>query len=378
MSYLEAFADALQAPLRNAVCLDPRVNLDRLITSGIAAIGGASGVFYGQSLIWPTECGQVPAQTDAPFLDGQCTNVLYRVNVRTTFGDGTNRDIEFTNVVGPLRTIGTFWQEDFFGNLRAGPEIICPNDTQGDVPGRRRFGPWSSPIDTGRLARSFLISVVRQDGQPDNCGDNTYTPPPPPSPAPVVNIGPFTFSAGPFNTTVNATATFGDAIFAPSFGGINIPVNVTIAPNIIFPGGARLPVFLLFPSLNINAPISFFPINVQTITQEGGGTVELPYVERVFGVDCLCTPSPEAKVSLIAGDGNQPSFIFPRAGIVRFYVPGFLSLLVSQDVDIKSVQQFVQCPNPSGAVGYEILPTPGVSIVDTPVNARILETVLPV
>ncbi len=93
-------------------------------------------------------------------------------------------------------------------------------------------------------------------------------------PAVTINIGPFNVELGDFNTTITVDAS--SRVWAPQLdinNQLNIPVEITIAPNLLFPGGTQFPaLFLVGPNI-LNAAISFNPsLRIGRLALNFGGT----------------------------------------------------------------------------------------------------------
>lgn len=382
MSFFDALADALQSPLRNAMCL----------VRGTTSLGVSIGTDAAASLTLgyniPNDCNQpIPPEISPVVGRGQCDNVLYRVfwNVRRPDGQIVQWG-PFTNVVGPITGIGEEWTTDFFNNILHTTVIFCPNDTeQGGV---RKFGPYSAYTDATRAARSFIRLIERQDGQPDNCTQSN----PPPNPTPqgpvTINLPDFPITFGGTTINLNGNATFNPIVNIPVYGGIHIPINVNLNPNIYFPGGINLPVYLRLPSLTINPSISFFNVSVAPEIKpklsisvfppspepSGEG---LSYTTRLIGVRVLSTVAQTSPVSVINGVNGSTNLYVPRLATVRFVPPSFVSSQESIDIDVKTLDQFVPVPWVYGASSYTVLPNVGVTVQATPITAQVADIVRP-
>ena len=379
-SYLEAFADALQAPLRGALCQSLPQLLDRWLTVGVSQLNGNGLPYYFQDLLWPVDCGVIPPQAPQRPPGGQCENVLYTVNVALYRPDGTiSATIPFQNVVGPIAGITTDWQPDFFGNLFALTILFAPNDTEPPTPGQRRFGTWG-PADPQQRARSVIVSIVRQDGQPDNCTGGPVPPPTPPPPPAGIPLPPFNFQLGPISVPINGSVNVGPVFFAPVLAKFLLPVTVNLSPSIAFPAGASFPVNIGLPDFNIEVPISFFPIDIDVLrTPEVRCTgSEAEFVERIIGVNVTVELEEKNRLTVINGEGVASDLLVPWAAVVRFIPPDFASNREAVDIPVKTGQQFVPCPWFYGADDYTVLANQGVLVEAVPRVARIADFVKPV
>jgi len=372
-SYLEAWADALNAPLRDALCQSTDQLLDRWLTVGVTALSGNLFPYYFQDLLWPNGCGVIPPQDVVQPSGGQCSGVLYRVDIAGYRPDGTIAfNVPFRNVVGPIAGVGTEWTPNFFGELFATSVVFAPNDTEPPTPGQRKFGAWG-PVDNEQRARTVITNINREDGLPDNCTALPPGPPPPPPPPAGIPLPPFNFNFGPLNVAINGTVNVGPVFFAPILARFILPVTVNIAPNFVFPGGARFPVNINLPDFNINVPISFFPIDIEVLRNPTVNCQpsEPEFDERVIGVNVTCNLGVPSRVSLIAGNNTGSDLLVPWAAVVRFIPPSFVSTRESVDVPVKSESQFVPCPFPYGADDYTIIANAGVTVSHSPVSAMV-------
>lgn len=378
MSFLEAVADAIQAPLFSVACL---------LSPSAFSLGFGVPPSFSASAVIPADCGRPPAPEFGPMLSGQCPT-LYNVRVNVYRPDGTTfGPIDFSNVVGPIRSIGGEWVVDFFNNTRYRVVVVCPNDTEPPTPGFRKFGPFTSYTDPDRASRTILVSANRVDGLPDNCGPSTGQEPPPQPPT-TTNIGPInvTFGGNTYNLG-SPQVTFYAPVNIPIYGGIHIPVTVNFPPSVGFPVGINLPVYLSLPGLQINPKISFFNFDlsteiknittINTFPQVGGGGGGLPTVRRIIGLRVVSTIGDGAPVTVINGGPASPNLYVPRLATVRFIPPSGFPQNVSVDQDVKSQNQYIPVPWFYGADDYRVLANVGVTCNATPVYANIADLVQP-
>lgn len=378
-TYLEAWADAVNAPLRNIVCNDLRGQLDRLATGLSGAVGIVPGGGYLNPmlapLLVPTGCTPVPP-VDFPPRGGQCSGVLYKVDMARYRPDGTIDNVSFRNVVGPIASTGGEWTPDFFGNLQFTVTCVAPNDTEPPTPGIRKFGP-SSYTDNDKLSRGVLVQITREDGLPDTCGNGGFTPDPPDP-----QYGPFTMNSWTVNiagndVTFNGTAVFAPITFIPSVG-VRIPVRISVSPNLYFPVSVDVPVYLKLPDLSIDTDISFVQNSVTlNVDSDTAQPSTLAYTKRIVGVNITSTVASITRVSTIAGSGSASDLQVPWLAIVRFVPPAGYSASEGTDILVKTESQYVPCPWWYGASGYTILENAGVSCSAVSKEAYIADLVKP-
>ncbi len=378
MSFLDDLADAIQAPLYSVACL---------LSPSAFSLGFGIPPSFTASMTIPADCGRPPAPEFAPMLAAQCP-VLYNVRVNVYKPDGSVfGPIDFTNVQGPIRSIGGEWVTDFFNNVRYRVVVVCPNDTEAPTPGFRKFGPLTSYTDPGRASRTILVSATRVDGQPDDCGASSGDPPP--------TQPPVTTTLGPINLTFGGnTYNLGSpqvTIYAPVeiaiYGGIHLPATVKFPPSAAFPVGINFPIYLTLPGLQINRRISFVNLDLSTkinsittvnvFPQGGGGGRSLPTVRRLIGLRVVSTLAEGNPLTIINGGADAPNLYVPRLAVVRFIPPEGFSTEVSVDQDVKTLNQYIPVPWFYGAADYRLLANVGVSCEVTPIYANIADLVQP-
>lgn len=379
VNFLEALADALQAPLRGAMCA---------LTPSAFSVGVGYPGSLSIGAVFPNTCGQPVPPEISPVVGGQCPT-LYNVNIGVRRPDGTLfAPIPFANVQGPITGVGGEWIEDFTGQLRFTAFIIAPNDTEPPTPGFRKFGPFTGYADPTKASRSYIVSIARVDGLPDNCGSGG-TPPPPPAPPPTGTTTNITFDFGGITYNLGSpTFTIYPTVNIPIYGGLHIPINLTFAPSIGFPGGINLPVYLSLPDLNINPRISFFNLDlsaeikapeVKITFPDPPATIspDLEYVERLVGLEVVTELATPNRNSSITGSGSASDLLVPWLAIVRFVPPDGLGYSESIDIPIKTLEQYVPVPWFYGADGYTILENQGVTCSVTEIRAEVANLVKP-
>lgn len=172
-----------------------------------------------------------------PFQGGQCAGVGYNAQLQYTNDQGGTNTFDFDFLGGTLR--GTFVDgPQFNGQYLVG--IVRENPP--GVNQRLLAGGVSSP-DGGNPR---IVNIVRQDGQPDNCGDPPPVlapgPNPPPDPGPTSGPEPTDDPNNPTGLPLLPVLPYIDPIggptpiegpdpFAPGDGGDPVPGNPDTAPG---------------------------------------------------------------------------------------------------------------------------------------------------
>lgn len=240
------------------------------------------------------------------------------------------------------------------------------------------------------------ISVVRVDGQPDNCGDPPPIPPPviPPIGLPPVPIN-FDFAPDINNPSLTVNAS-GTVIVSPVFinarGELNVPVSINLDVN---NQGDILPI-----EANVNISTGGFTINTggspnnrtpgdencdpdatepteeppPSPEDEGPAEQERPDEGEEVIVGVLVTVNSVTltnRATVIGQDGN-PDIYAPALGYVNFLcrtgsgpVGGWLP-----DQPVKNRRCLIPCLWPYGAIEVRGTPLPGVSWTLTPIRDR--------
>lgn len=294
----------------------------------------------------------IPGPTNVPasFQGGQCVGVLYRVTAQgRTFGsNGTS----VREGIGPVEGM-CFGAPNQFGATAIGVRFAgsgCVTAGTGNAN--------CSPTDQGTWN---ITSIERVDGQPDQCA---------PTPAPTE---PFTVT-GPLvwidNSGQEINETITTNIFAPFLllGNLIAPITVQIGP-INLKGNITLA-----PKFSID----LLPTEVEE-TPEGDSDGEIePGIDDNTDVECnssertiigaviRVTSLAEPKVTTIL-QGSNPDIYVPRLGNINFFISVSGGCAWSEDIPVRSVNQYIHCPTPLGAIAVRGTPSQGVSWEITPI-----------
>jgi hypothetical protein len=227
----------------------------------------------------------------------------------------------------------------------------------------------------GIVATSFsgdwgIVSAVRQDGQPDNCGDPPIDYPPPTN---------FTT-----NTDITYNVDNGDEVT------ITVPfVYAPITAN--FDGTLRIPFTFDLGGFEFSGDINLLPdlevsINPPTVPRApeinpgdfdpipGEEVDPLPPDEKIIGVVVNVIEADGRRVSSIFSP-DIPAILAPRAGSVKFAYSFGGATFWSSDIDIKGTRTFIDCPFSQGADAVIASPQTGVELTFVPIKGSPLATV---
>jgi len=226
-------------------------------------------------------------------------------------------------------------------------------------------------------------SVVREDGQPDNCGDPDPVNPPY-TPGDNIFNDNTTVTVNNTDITIPVALVFGYATLNID-GTLNIPINATFSANPEFNGnfnfnlntGDLLPDFS-----NPNAPIP-------SPCSDPGGYLPDPSIpsppDSIPDAPALPPGSndPTERQKLLKAcivtttvlDGNEttvfqqenPDIYVPAVGYVQFLIQVGNSSAWTTDVPVKSLRAFIPCPWDAGAIDVKGSPRFGNQFQVTPV-----------
>jgi len=326
------------------------------VPSGIGTIAGALGTQL---------CNKPPDVVDPPpppFTGGQCPGVRYDVNFTGTV-PGNSPQTATVRLTGPLQ---------YNAALAPVPPVTGCDD--GEV--WQRFsvsGSTETPVIRwqGCDATFTVNSVTPVSGGANNCGD-----PPPvyPPPGDVFYEGDDVTYEGDDNINITVPTAF---IFAPvyvaidgtlrvpvkiDFGGVDFSGEVTIAPEFNFE---------IAPTFNPPGP--GVPDDPDGIGEPGEPSDPIPEVEElestIVGVLVFSDIDPDGQPSGIQFQ-DGPNLFVPRAASVQFAIKTGNSIGWTSDQDVKSLECYVPCPAPQGAVAVRVSPMPGVQSRFTAVRGK--------
>lgn len=326
-------------------------------------------------------CNRVPPNDEPlPFNGGQCP-VQYHIEAVGTLKDqsGINPDEPLSNSADPFGPIvGVRY---ITGNLGLNQQFVMDAYDGGGRPTvYNLFGTGGF----GYLANCSITSVVRVDGNPDNCGNPARPVPAPPDPG--WNIG---------DTTITYTNSDGVDVTIPisfiinnGYIDINAQVNVPVTVNIDNKFDVQATVNFSTGAINfsvnndIKGAVNFNtggigsgnvitigdPPSSSTDPQEGEPD---PRDDRaIVGVLVTVTSEPTGRATVI-GQADNPDIYAPRLGNINFLcrIGSSLSGGWTGDIPVKNRRHLIPCPWKEGAVDVKGTPEPGVEWVLTPVYA---------
>ncbi len=304
--------------------------------------------------------GDDPLPPPPDFTGGQCSNVLYTVNVSYT---GSNNQVQTTltqSFRGPVRGLFPRPPNEFNSVavfLESGLATQAPVQMFNTSPANANSGQ--------------ITSIIRQGGLPDDCGNPDPTYPPPISRPTNIDVTynidngdevnltiPFIFAPieANFNGTLRIPFTF-------DFGGFEFTGNFNFDPNV---------------EITINPPR--VPSGSDDGLEDlpaGDPEEEVPELEpdrKIIGVVVTSSLVGEQQLTTILLDG-MPNIFAPRAGSIKFAYSLGVTTFWSNDIDVKGDRIFIPCPFSQGADAVVVSPAPGVQLEWIPIRGFPLATV---
>lgn len=276
--------------------------------------------------------GDIPIPV--PFEGGQCDGIAYTVVIQFDSRFVQGEQTTTPNVIGPISGVTT---------------VTNPNGTRQPViqanPNKNAGSPSSDSLS---YQDPFIVSVTREDGQPDDCGDPPADIPPfSPAPRPIS----FTYQ-DVNNTTVNVSGDM--TIFAP----------VVIAPVTVI-----APVRVELPDFNFDGYLSFDPTFEFNFGRQGAEkspgdgdpnngpddpidnpiTPEDDSDRRLIGMKVIATPDGTNRNTIIPQSGG-PTLYLPRIANAYFRVRNRGGLSWFGPITVRNRAEFVPVPENVNAV----------------------------
>lgn len=355
-----------------------------------------------------------PSEGPPPFEGGQCEGVGYRV---------TYDFEEWSTFSQPTLVIPP--QSPRFAEGPFGGFILDDDRTINGLEGFGRMRAitgaglvtWLQKASNGAFRNPVVRGIVREDGEPDICGD----PPGPvvePDPIPPIPELPESPVIPPVVPNPDLPGG-GGFVFKPTVGPITIGPDGGISiPVVINIGGPSLSVPITIP-VSVGLP-SFSPTIIVggsggVSTPGGGGGVTAPprlpepvccrprpikgpekegeegealeddepqFRGRLIGVLVKSAVNPAvARISEIGQGGGEFNLFVPRLGSLYFNVAATTDVgeeaASTRDYPVKTLAQYIEAPPDINVTGYRLAPEPGVSMSASPVFVPANEDVEP-
>lgn len=361
-------------------------------------------------------CNDTPdyrGQASPGFTGGQCP-VIYRpaytIEQYDSLGNLTRSDTD----PGATRIWGEITKGiDLYFAAGAGSQIIVDyyGHGSGNFPRLESEGiSYSATAPYNPNTRSFkLVNLhyIRDDGNPDTCGD-----PPPVVPPPVNNYNThnvnITYNDNGGNTvSIPVTLVYGQAFIDANLN-VQIPVKVQFSPKVSFTANLNVQTgdvkIDLAPNISVDGgeytinsnndnrttnttnnytvrnpppppppgsnspdvPDPFPPPGGDT----GGGSSDPSSADRtqvIRGVIVTVTERSGLKEGVIYQSGGNPDIYIPTLGYVQFAISVKGSVSWTADKPVKSERAFIPCEWEGGAISVKGTPNEGVTWELTPV-----------
>lgn len=327
-----------------------------------------------------------PSPPPPPFTGGQCPTyytIQVQWNATAIPGSGLSDEssLDTFTVIGPVQGVGIVNSSGrIFAELRAAHIPI--------VGGASTYRYRSVDAGFYSSATATITSVVRQDGQPDNCGSVPPVIPP--------------YTPGSNSTTNNITYTTdnGDTVSIPTTitfgygrvdvnGTINVPftLNLNVTPTANITGNINLNTGdINFNAGNPTLPPSSCGGNSDDYTPDptnlppvSTGNPDIPdptpdptkpQVRKLMTGVLVTVNTVPKDVTEIFQTGN-PNVLAPDAGLVAFKISvgGYVGW--TEDFRVKNRRQLIPCPWKGGAIDVKGTPRSGGSFTLTPIYEKI-------
>jgi len=340
-------------------------------------------------------CNQEPPEQPSlvplppPFLGGQCP-VTYRVYWMLYLQDRPGGPVSPIDLMG--YTAGPIARFDFRITNPPFPSAtlygIRSTDSAEFPCGGGSSGSTTTPL--GSETRYEILSIVRNDGLPDDCGDLPSPGLPPAEPPPDSNIDfPITYNdnnGDEFN--VDAHFVLGN-IQLDINGNIIIPFNLSFAPEFnislngaVYPNGE---VNINYGNPNYNPGGKKYgkrnpgdsvadsddpevPPDVMAPTNPPPADENEEEQKPVIRAVIVTTTSVSDHQSIVYQDVN-PDIMIPRLGNVAFLIAVGNRVAWTDDIPVRNKRHFIVCPWEGGAIDVRGTEAPGNNFTLTKVYA---------
>lgn len=393
---MATFREALADTLRNVYCTSMQLADNFWSRVGIPGTPIRAPFRPRSTLGYRLFCNREPPPLPPPPVSGGQCPTRYNVGVswtRTAVVAGqcssTSASATVLNVLGPISGLGV----DTVGNLT---RLYVQGQSDATRPdGRYLAFAYENPTPVPcppQFTSSNITSIVRVDGQPDDCGDLPPIVPPIPVPNPTIpdDVEYEDDDGNPINIPVNITFGF-PFIFIN--GTLNVPFRVQISPEFNFDIDGTLN--LETGDVNFNfggtpggngclpkppddfAPIGDEPPNPDPGIPQPPAVDDDPTDERLKDIirGVIVTSSASNPNATIINQTANPNLYIPRIGNVQFAIQIRNSVSWTERVNVTNLRQFIPCPWEGGAIDVRGTPEPGVIMTLTPVIGQVSDRV---
>lgn len=297
----------------------------------------------------PKLCNEDPAnvpEPQPPFNGGQCPNVLYDVSWQYKFVGNNSSTGTTQNVAGPIALdVG---QEEINGVLRNFGRIVQRAGTAQEtkITIYQSTGDIETPLN--------ITGVVRDDGQPDTCGDPPIEIPPYPPTGDTYNISPTYVDNSGNTVNLNGSVTlFAPVLIAPvtviapvrvSLGGVDFNGTLELAPDFNFNFGQ--PPSTTKPGRGDEIPEPDDPANVPDTPEDSDNP-------RLIGTKVTASATGNTKTTEYP-QGDGPTLYLPRLASCYFRVRNSAGLSWSQPFPVRTRSEFIPVPRNMNAIASAV------------------------
>lgn len=378
VSSVPNFIEAATSALRRLLC-STTIGADNYWNMFLPSTLSGYSPFARTGLAYRSFCDREPPQLPESAIGGQCPTI-YAVTVEYRIYNKNTQEYELTdtftvNVNGKIKGL-----RPRTSNGQLTTYLVHGSPTNPDA------GVESLVVSSDASATDHrgtrIVSIVRLDGQPDNCGNQPPplvrpdTPGPPPSGD--INITYNNDEGDPI--TVNGFVAFGFAYIDADLN-LNVPFTLELNPEFNIPVNG---------TINLNGGDINFNFGNGNTGSTGGGckdavknwdTDDEPSDSDDDSIDIDPVDPDDTTVetvkvikgviTYVQGISNKVSTVFqentqdllvPRCGNVQFLIQVGTTLAWSTDYPVRCNRGLIVCDWPGGAVDVRVTPYPGYSI----------------
>lgn len=373
------FKETLESAVVESFCrvTAPNTQLLRTFADAFGSNPGLTVPAYVGEVAYSLVCDKRPdPPLPPPFSGGQC-QTLYQVTSQATLeltAPPSQETVQRTDVLpGAIYGIAQ--------KLEGSSDIIyiTHRATDGSL---GVFNVFGTTRPAGKWTSYQIISVVRVDGQPDDCGNPSSFPRlPPPQPGEMSD-----------NTTINWTDINGDTItnnlninIGSAYIDVQANVQIPIEVNIDARATINATINVSTGGISITPPGGSLPTGKPG--SPGGGTGSGTGVDTAPPSSPIPDPPdpPDPTKSIVGAivtvisdskgratqiiQKDNPDIYAPNLGFIQFLVRigNGTTTAWTSDIPVKNVRNLIPCPWEFGAIDVRGTPQPGVEFDITPV-----------